>query len=68
MLGEQLGATPRQLALAFLARKTFVIPKSANATHVEQCAGAGDIELDEDTLVAIDAAFPLGEWRGLASI
>ena len=68
MLGEQLGATPRQLALAFLARKTFVIPKSANPEHVAQCAGAGDLELDDDTVAAIDAAYPLGEWRGLPSI
>jgi diketogulonate reductase-like aldo/keto reductase len=62
------GTTPRQLALAFLARKAFVIPKSSNVAHVEQCAGAGDIELDEDTLAAIDAAFPLGPWRGLSTI
>jgi diketogulonate reductase-like aldo/keto reductase len=68
MLGEQLGATPRQLALAFLARRSFVIPKSSNVEHVEQIAKAGDIEIDDDTAAAIDAAFPLGEWRGLPSI
>ena len=68
MLAPQLGATPRQLALAFLAQKAFVIPKSSNVEHVEQIAGAGDLELDEDTLAAIDAAFPLGPWRGLPSI
>jgi len=68
MLGEQLGVTPRQLALAFLAQKTFVIPKSANVQHVDQIAGAADVELDADTLAAIDAAFPLGPWRGLPSI
>ena len=68
MLGEQLGATPRQLALAFLARHSFVIPKSANVEHVEQIAKAGDLELDDETLSAIDAAFPLGAWRGLPSI
>jgi diketogulonate reductase-like aldo/keto reductase len=68
MLGEQLGVTPRQLALAFLAQKAFLIPKSANAAHVEQLAGAADVELDADTIAAIDAAFPLGPWRGLPSI
>ena len=66
--GEQLGATPRQIALAFLARRSFVIPKSANVAHVEQIAKAGDLELDDATLSAIDAAFPLGAWRGLPSI
>jgi diketogulonate reductase-like aldo/keto reductase len=68
VMAQQLDATPRQLALAYLARKTFVIPKSANVAHVEQIAGAGDLELDDDTLAAIDAAFPLGPWRGLSTI
>ncbi len=67
MLGQQLDATPRQLALAFLAQKAFVIPKSANVAHVEQLASTS-LDLDEDTLAAIDAAFPLGPWRGLPSI
>jgi diketogulonate reductase-like aldo/keto reductase len=68
MLAEQLDATPRQLALAFLAQRTFVIPKSSNVAHVEQIAPAGDLVLDADTLAAIDAAFPLGPWRGLPSL
>lgn len=68
MLASQLGATPRQLALAFLARSAFVIPKSANVEHVEQIAAAGDLVLDDDTINAIDAAFPLGPWRGLPAI
>ena len=68
MLGDQLDATPRELALAFLARRSFVIPKSANVGHVEELARAGDRELDAATIDAIDAAFPLGPWRGLPSI
>jgi diketogulonate reductase-like aldo/keto reductase len=68
LLAAQYEATPRQLALAFLARRAFVIPKSANAEHVDQIAGAGDIELDEATVDAIDAVFPLGPDRGLQSI
>ena len=68
MLGDQLDATPRELALAFLARRSFVIPKSANVEHVEELARAGDRELDAATIDAIDAAFPLGPWRGLPSI
>lgn len=68
MLAQQLDVTPRQLALAFLAQRAFVIPKSSNVEHVEQIAAAGDLELDADTLAAIDAAFPLGPWKGLPSI
>ena len=68
LLAKQLDVTPRELALAFLAQKAFVIPKSSNVEHVEQLARAGDLELDEDTLAAIDAAFPLGEWKGLPSL
>lgn len=68
MLAQQLDATPRQLALAFLALRAFPIPKSSNVAHVEQIAPAGDLELDADTLAAIDAAFPLGPWRGMPSI
>jgi diketogulonate reductase-like aldo/keto reductase len=68
MLAPQFDATPRALALAFLAQRAFVIPKSSSVTHVEQLAPAGDLELDADTITAIDAAFPLGPWRGLPSI
>jgi diketogulonate reductase-like aldo/keto reductase len=68
MLAQQMDAHPRQLALAFLAQRAFVIPKTSNVEHVEMLARAGDIELDEETLGAIDAAFPLGPWRGLPSI
>jgi diketogulonate reductase-like aldo/keto reductase len=68
MLAPPYEVTPRALALAFLAQKAFVIPKSANVEHVAQIAGAGDLELDADTIAAIDAAFSLGPWRGLPSI
>lgn len=68
MLAQQLDSTPRELALAFLAQRAFVIPKSSKLDHVEQLARAGDLVLDEDTLAAIDAAFPLGPWKGLPSI
>jgi diketogulonate reductase-like aldo/keto reductase len=67
-LAAKLGATPRQLALAFLTRNplVFAIPKSSDATHVDEIAR--DVELDGATLAAIDAMFPLAPWRGLASI
>jgi len=67
-VAQRLGATPRQVALQFLARKSFVIPKSARAAHVEELAGADKIELDGDALAAIDKAFPIGPWRGLPTL
>jgi diketogulonate reductase-like aldo/keto reductase len=56
------GATPRQVALAFLVRQpnVFAIPKAASLAHVEENAGAGDLELAPDDIARIDKAFPLG--------
>lgn len=56
------GATPRQIALAFLTRRRslFAIPKASKPGHVEENAGAGDIELSDAEIQQIDAAFPLG--------
>jgi len=58
-------ATPRQVALAFLARRpsVFAIPKAANLDHVEENAGASDLHLSDQELARIDAAFPLGAGR-----
>jgi diketogulonate reductase-like aldo/keto reductase len=55
-------ATPRQVALAFLTRKTtvFAIAKASNAEHAAENAGAGDLTLSESETAAIDAAFPRG--------
>ena len=53
-------ATPRQVALAFLARAAFVIPKASTAEHAADNAGAGDLNLSESELARIDAAFPRG--------
>jgi diketogulonate reductase-like aldo/keto reductase len=66
-VARRLGATPRQVALAFLARRpsTFVIPKTSQARHVDELAGAGAVVLDAAALAAIEAAFPRGPWRGL---
>ena len=62
--GER-GATPRQIALAFLTREpgTFAIPKAARAIHVEENAAAGDLELVADEITRIDAGFPRGRRR-----
>lgn len=54
------GATPRQVALAFLTRETtvFAIPKAGNAEHAAENAGAGDLRLSASEIAALDAAFP----------
>ena len=56
------GATPRQVALAFLVRRAplLTIPKAANPEHAEENAGAGEIRLSDAELASIDEAFPLG--------
>ncbi len=63
-------ATPRQVALAFLMRRSgaFVIPKAAVAAHALENAGAAEIELAADEMRAIDEAFPPKRRRGLAML
>ncbi len=58
-------ARPVQVALAFLLRKAFVIPKSSQVAHVEENAGAAAVRLTDEDAAAIDRAFPAGPWRGL---
>jgi diketogulonate reductase-like aldo/keto reductase len=69
-VARRLGATPRQVALAYLARRpsTLVIPKSSRAAHVDELAGADQVALDEPAIAEIDAAFPLGPWQGLPTL
>jgi diketogulonate reductase-like aldo/keto reductase len=62
------GATPRQVALAFLTRhaSVFAIPKAARAEHAAENAGAGALALAPAELARIEAAFPRGAApRGL---
>ncbi|MBX3191126.1 MAG: aldo/keto reductase [Labilithrix sp.] len=61
-IAEAHDATPRAVALAFLARRpsAFVIPKAARLDHVEQLAKAADIVLSPNEIETIAAAFPLG--------
>ncbi|MEO8626648.1 MAG: aldo/keto reductase [Betaproteobacteria bacterium] len=55
-------ATPRQIALSFLARRSslFTIPKASSPAHATENAKAGDLALSAAELASIDAAFPLG--------
>jgi diketogulonate reductase-like aldo/keto reductase len=66
-VAARLGATARQVALAFLTRHpaTFAIPKSSHVPHVDELAGAAKLTLDPAAIEAIEAAFPLGPVRGL---
>ena len=54
------GATPRQVALAFLLREPslFVIPKAVRAAHVAANAAAMALVLAPAELAAISSAFP----------
>jgi diketogulonate reductase-like aldo/keto reductase len=54
------GLTLRQLALAFLVRDPAVvaIPKAESVAHVRENAG-GDVELSDEVIEALDAAFPV---------
>jgi diketogulonate reductase-like aldo/keto reductase len=61
-IAQRHGASPRQVALAFLIRRPslFVIPKASRPSHVQDNAGAGSLVLSEIELGRIDAAFPIG--------
>jgi diketogulonate reductase-like aldo/keto reductase len=64
------GATPRQVALAFLLRHAalFVIPKAVKIEHVEENAAAGDLELTPAEIARLEAAYPKGRPRRLPMI
>jgi diketogulonate reductase-like aldo/keto reductase len=54
------GATPRQVALAFLMREPnlFAIPKASDIAHTRENAGAAQLTLDVSDLEALETAFP----------
>ena len=59
-IARQRGATPAQIALAWLLHweGTIVIPKASRPEHVRENRGALDVRLTEQDLSAIDRAFP----------
>ncbi len=61
-VGSRYGATPRQVALAWVTRRAslFTIPKASNSQHTAENAGAGRLRLTRSDIEAIDEAFPLG--------
>lgn len=60
-------ATPRQVALSFLTRRSSVvaIPKASTPKHVEENAGAATVSLTKDEIDMVDKAFPLGSREKL---
>jgi diketogulonate reductase-like aldo/keto reductase len=60
------GATPHQVALAFLLRDraALAIPKAAKAAHASENGGAGALTLTEAELAQIAAAFPASRPGG----
>jgi diketogulonate reductase-like aldo/keto reductase len=61
-IADAHGASPRQVALAFLVRRAslFAIPKASNAGHAAENARAGTVRLTEADMTRIDRAFPKG--------
>jgi pyridoxine 4-dehydrogenase len=58
-LAESRGATPSQLALAWLLKRSPVmlpIPGTSSVAHLEENVGAAGIELDDEAFQALEAA------------
>jgi len=70
-IAETYGATPHQVALAFLTRlpSVFAIPKAAHVAHVADNAAAGKLSLRDADLRRIEQAFPRGpRYLGVPSL
>jgi diketogulonate reductase-like aldo/keto reductase len=61
-IADAHGATPYQVALAFLVRDpaVFAIPKASDPRHAAENAAAGDLILRPEDVARIDKAFPRG--------
>ncbi|HVF65055.1 MAG TPA: aldo/keto reductase [Casimicrobiaceae bacterium] len=59
-IASSIGATPAQLALAFvlLHENVIAIPKASNIDHLRENVAALDLTLDEATRAKLDASFP----------
>jgi diketogulonate reductase-like aldo/keto reductase len=58
-IAKAVGATPAQVALAWLLQQdgVVVIPKATNLAHLRENIAALDVKLDEGALAALDRAF-----------
>ena len=61
-IAEAHGASPRQVALAFLTREPYVfaIPKASTPEHAAENAVAGDLVLGDAEVAALEKVFPRG--------
>jgi diketogulonate reductase-like aldo/keto reductase len=61
-VAEAHGATPFQVALAFLTRQAhvFAIPKASRVEHVEENVKAAEVTLSAAEMASIEEAFPRG--------
>ena len=61
-IAEAHGASPRQVALAFLTREPYVfaIPKASTPEHAAENAAAGVLVLGDEEVAALDKVFPRG--------
>ncbi|MCY1083295.1 aldo/keto reductase [Archangium lansingense] len=59
------GATPRQVALAFLMRRRslFCIPKASREAHTRANAAAGRLRLTANDMARLEEAFPPGPMQ-----
>jgi diketogulonate reductase-like aldo/keto reductase len=69
-IARRHGATPRQVALAFLAREPplFTIPKASSVAHVRENAGALQLALGAEDVQLIDEVFPIPPASPLRTI
>lgn len=59
-IAHAIGATPAQVALAWLIRheRTIAIPKTGSITHIDDNRAAATLHLPPATLAELDALFP----------
>ncbi|MBC7709930.1 MAG: aldo/keto reductase [Rhizobacter sp.] len=59
-IASDIGATPAQVAMAWLLTQpdVIVIPKTTHLARLEENLGALNLTLDASTLAALDSAFP----------
>ncbi|HET9509968.1 MAG TPA: aldo/keto reductase [Sphingomonas sp.] len=64
-LADELGATPAQVALAWLLAwdDVIAIPKAGRSAHVRDNRAAADLTLDADALARLDDLFPPPKGR-----
>lgn len=64
-VAERLYATPAQISLAWVLSKGVVpIPGTRHIRHLEDNWAANELQLDEETVTELEAAFPHGSTAG----